>query len=549
MKVIYFCINFYTFRKVKGKRYLKRFLELFNSIDETTKTTEKVAALVEYFGSDENTIDKLWTVALFTHRRPPRTVSTTLLRAWSAEISGLPAWLFEETYHIVGDLAETIALVSPHNAGADTQALSFRINQIRQLKSMDESLKKQTIIQAWQEMDAESCFIFNKIITGGFRVGVSQKLIVKALSIHLKEEENRIAHRLMGNWHPDDTSWEELFLEDIHQADVSKPYPFYLAYSIEKELEEIGQSHEWSAEYKWDGIRGQLIKRKGQLFIWSRGEELVTEKYPEFDVLRNVWQDNFVIDGEILPYLDDKPLPFNDLQTRIGRKNLTSKILKEKPVILMAYDLLEYQGEDIRSLPYIQRRKYLHTLLLELNCDKILKLSMAYSYDNWQKYRDLHETASGLGAEGLMLKKNDSAYQIGRRKGDWWKWKIDPLTVDAVLIYAQRGHGRRATLYTDFTFAVWGEDGKLVPFAKAYSGLTDEEFKEISSFVKKNTLEKFGPVSAVKPELVFELAFEGIAKSPRHKSGIALRFPRMLRWRKDKSADQADHLASLLKLV
>lgn len=529
---------------------MKAFSALYRSIDESTKTNDKVLYLSEYFASDISDLDKLWTIALFTHRRPPRSVSTTLLRQWCAEVVQLPLWLFEETYHVVGDLAETISLIVPHADDEVDHSLSFWIQKVRLLKEMTEDAKKNVVIKSWKALDYEECFLFNKIITGGFRVGVSQNLVVKALAKYLEEEESRIAHRLMGNWHPDDTSWQELFEDNIHSADISKPYPFFLAYSLEQELDALGEPNLWSAEYKWDGIRGQVIKRKGEIFVWSRGEELVTEKYPEFSILNAVTsQDNFVIDGEILPYKNGVPMNFNDLQTRIGRKNLTAKILKDNPVVLMAYDLLEYQGEDIRNKPIVERRALLDKLLENIHHPNIFLSSHSYTFPDWQDYANMRASAGEKGAEGIMLKRLDSTYQTGRRKGDWWKWKVDPFTVDAVMIYAQRGHGRRANLYTDFTFAVWDDNGKLIPFTKAYSGLTDTEFGEISSFVKKNTIEKFGPVSAVKPELVFELAFEGIAKSSRHKSGIAVRFPRIKHWRKDKPAKEADHLSNLLALL
>ena len=529
---------------------MKTFAALYRAIDESTKTNDKVNHLAAYFASGVSDIDKLWTIALFTHRRPPRSVSTTLLRLWSSEISGLPLWLFEETYHVVGDLAETIALVVPNTTNNLDHGLTYWIQNIRRLKEMTEEAKKQFILDSWQKLDSETCFLFNKIITGGFRVGVSQNLIVKSLAKYLKEEESRIAHRLMGNWHPDDTSWQELFHDNIQSADISKPYPFFLAYSLEDELDSLGSPTDWSAEFKWDGIRGQVIKRQGDIFVWSRGEELVTEKYPEFNVLQTVTsQDNFVIDGEILPYKNGAPMNFNDLQTRIGRKNLTVKILKDHPVVLMAYDLLEFQGEDIRDKPIFERRMLLKQLLINLHQPNIFLSSQEYTFDDWQDYAKMRDDAASKGAEGVMLKKLNSTYQTGRRKGDWWKWKVAPFTVDAVMIYAQRGHGRRANLYTDFTFAVWDDEGKLVPFTKAYSGLTDIEFGEVSKFVRQNTLEKFGPVNAVKPELVFELAFEGIAKSSRHKSGIALRFPRIVRWRRDKPASEAEKLSNLIQML
>jgi DNA ligase-1 len=311
----------------------------------------------------------------------------------------------------------------------------------------------------------------------------------------------------------------------------------------------LGDPSLWYAERKWDGIRGQLISRNNEIFVWSRGEELVTDKFPEFNVLSSTVTTDFVLDGEIICYKDGQLLPFNVLQTRIGRKNVAKKHLAEAPVIMIAYDILEYKGEDLRELPMYERRELLESICGDLQPTGVIHLSPLVPFGKWGDLVIERENSREHHTEGLMLKKKDSIYQVGRKRGEWWKWKIDPMTVDAVMIYAQRGHGRRANLYTDYTFAVWDEEGKLVPFTKAYSGLTDAEFREISTWVRKNTVERFGPVSMVKPELVFEIAFEGIAESRRHKSGIALRFPRMKRWRKNKPPKEADTLANLKKLL
>jgi len=330
--------------------------------------------------------------------------------------------------------------------------------------------------------------------------------------------------------------------------DISRPYPFYLAYALEGEPENLGSPADWQLERKWDGIRGQLIVREDNLFVWSRGEELVTDKFPEYHPLAKLLPNGVVIDGEILPFKDGKPLTFNVLQTRIGRKNVTKKILESAPVILMAYDLLEYEGKDIRQTPLRERRALLEKVLAENPTHGLILLSEIVDVDQWQQAAEVRADSRAHFSEGLMVKRLDSDYKIGRKKGDWWKWKVDPLTIDAVMIYAQQGSGRRANLYTDYTFAVWDEE-KLVPFAKAYSGLTDKEFNKITAWVRKNTKERFGPVRSVKPELVFELAFEGINASSRHKSGVALRFPRMLRWRTDKKIEEANTLADLKKML
>lgn len=528
---------------------MKHFSQLFKSLDQTTKTTEKVNALINYFGraSDQ---DKIWAIALFSHKRPRRTVSTTLLREWAAEKSGIPQWLFEETYHVVGDLAETIAKIIPDSRVKESDKdLGVWIDYIIALKDQPDEFRKSQIMYAWDVLNGDERFLFNKIITGGFRVGVSQRLVTKALAKHTGLEENIVAHRLMGNWDPVDTSYESLILTENENDNLSRPYPFYLAYAVEGEVDDIGDSDEWAAEWKWDGIRGQLIRRKGQLFLWSRGEELVTDKYPELSILAEANCPDFVIDGEILAFKDDIPLKFQELQKRIGRKSVSKKLMKEIPIVIMAYDILELDGIDLRDTKYVQRRIELSRLIDAIPLHhNILKLSQEQEFTQWSELKSLREISRQRRTEGFMLKRKDSVYKTGRKKGDWWKWKIDPMTIDAVMIYAMRGHGRRANLYTDFTFAVWNDD-QLISFTKAYSGLTDDEFKKITYFVTKNTIDRFGPVRAVKPELVFEIAFEGIQESKRHKSGIALRFPRIKRWRTDKVASEANTIEDLRFLL
>ncbi|MEM7106403.1 MAG: ATP-dependent DNA ligase [Bacteroidota bacterium] len=525
---------------------MKDFVKLFNTIDQTTKTNAKVEALALYF-KNASDADRIWTIAILSHRRPRRTVTTTLLRTWAAEYGNLPLWLFEESYHVVGDLAETIALVLPKPLKQSNHPLSYWIEYIKALKDVEEEEKKVAILQAWNSLGHEARFIFNKLITGGWRIGISQKLMVRALSKFTGIEENLLAHRLMGNWDPSSTSFDELVLSENPLDDISKPYPFYLAYALEDEPVDLGQPEEWQAERKWDGIRGQIIIRKKEIFVWSRGEELITDKFPEFNSLVDALPEGTVLDGEILPFKDGKVLSFNVLQTRIGRKNISKKTLETAPVVLVAYDLLEFEGQDIRHESMAERRKKLESLLDSYRHESLL-LSPVVKFSDWDVLKKEQKDSRAHNCEGLMLKRKDSPYKIGRKKGDWWKWKVEPLTIDAVMIYAMRGHGRRANLYTDYTFAVWNGD-ELVSFAKAYSGLKDTEFQEITRFVKQNTVERFGPVRSVKPELVFELAFEGINRSKRHKSGVALRFPRMKRWRKDKSASEANTLDDLLNLL
>ncbi|MCW8981496.1 MAG: ATP-dependent DNA ligase [Altibacter sp.] len=528
---------------------MKAFAQLIKKLDSTNKTTRKVAALTDYF-LKAGDADKLWTIAILSHRRPKRPVNTTLLRQWATEISGIPLWLFEESYHIVGDLAETIALVVPSSEGQTDKSLSQYISEISALKDLPEARKKRYLQENWLQQNYFERFVFNKIITGSFRIGVSQKLMTRALSKATGIDEDILAYKLMGDWTPETTTYKKLILEENEDDYLSKPYPFYLAYAVENDFQkELDPIDQWSFEHKWDGIRAQVILRNDEVFVWSRGEELVTDKYPEFQRFLKVIPNGTVLDGEILPFSNGSIGNFNALQTRIGRKNLSKALLEKTPVILVAYDLLEWQGKDIRLEPFSKRRKLLDRLIEDCDCDAIgLYLSTTMEFTSWKAAAAERARSREKRSEGLMLKQKESPYLVGRKKGDWWKWKIDPFTIDAVLTYAMRGHGRRANLYTDYTFALW-DKGELVTFAKAYSGLTDAEFRQVDAWIKKNTLERFGPVRSVTPHHVFEIAFEGIAESTRHKSGIATRFPRIVRWRKDKPIVEANTLDDLKALI
>lgn len=525
---------------------MKRFADLFTSLDQSNKISDKLGALKHYFLNAPDD-DRLWTIALFTHKRPKRQVNTKLLRQWCCELAEIPDWLFEESYQTVGDLAETLSLLLPLKTKTDDRSLSYWINFLMDMEKSDEAEKKKKILYAWDVMDKDERFIFTKIITGGFRVGVSQNLITQAVADAFEMKKTEVAHRIMGDWQPGKITFQELIQSKNISDDLSRPYPFFLAHPIDRVLEELGQIEDWQIEWKWDGIRGQIINRRGQIFIWSRGEELVTEKFPELLEMASLLPENSVLDGEILSFGDNGPLSFSILQTRIGRKNITNKVLREAPVSFIAYDLLELNGNDLRTLTLSQRRKKLEDIALHIENRK-LKLSPLVTSENWEELQQLHSKSREMMAEGFMLKRKNSPYEVGRKRGHWWKWKIEPLTIDGVMIYAQKGHGRRANLYSDYTLAVW-EGEMLVPFAKAYSGLTDAEIKEVDKYVKQNTKERFGPVRTVKPGLVFEIAFEGIQESPRHKSGIALRFPRIQRWRKDKPIEEANTLDELKALL
>jgi DNA ligase 1 len=526
---------------------MNQFAELVSVLAVSTKTNDKLDALASYFQT-ANDKDKVWVIALFSGRRPKRAVNSTQLGAWCIELTALPGWLFEESYHVVGDLAETIALLLPENIESRaSHPLHYYLETLMSIEKEAESIRKQFIVSSWQSMNRSERFVFNKLITGGFRIGISQKSMVNALARSVKLDPSIIAHRISGNWDPVTTNFDELLSEQATANDNSKPYPFYLAYALEENPKALGEPGEWQAEWKWDGIRGQLIKRNNELFVWSRGEELMTEKFPEYSTMKEFLPNGIALDGEIIPSENGRPLPFALLQTRIGRKNVSKKQLQETPITFFTYDMMEYDGADIRESLLAERRLLLEKIVRQVNHPALI-LSPIINFTTWEELANLREQSRNMGSEGIMLKRKNSSYQVGRKRGDWWKWKIDPLVIDAVMIYAQKGHGRRSNLYTDYTFAVKDGD-KLVSFTKAYSGLTDKEFAEVDSFVKRNSLEKFGPVRTVKPELVFEIAFEGIAASKRHKSGVALRFPRINRWRKDKKADEINTLEDLKKML
>lgn len=525
---------------------MKHFAELISTLESTNKTNAKIDAMVHYLNTaPEN--DKLWFLALFTGKRPKRPVNTNLLKQWALEIIQLPEWLFLESYSSVGDLGETLSLILPPPENDIQKSLSQWMTELIHLKDQTDEEKKRYVTESWNGLDYTERFIFNKLIGGSFRIGVSKKLLITALSKYSDIDSNQLMHSIMGKWNVDEMNFDDLITGTNINPDNSKPYPFCLAYPLEKETQELGKPEEWQAEYKWDGIRGQLIKRNTEIFIWSRGEELVTPQFPELVTALEHIPGNFVLDGEILAVNDDEVLNFNELQKRLNRKTITPKMLREIPVKVFVYDILEFNDEDLREKPLSERRKILENLIETYPVEHI-KISGSVPFKNWDDLIAIRENSRENNSEGLMLKQKNSHYHSGRKKGDWWKWKVDALTIDAVLIYAQKGSGRRSGYYTDYTFAV-KKDDQLVTIAKAYSGLTDKEIMEVSRFATKNSLEKFGPVRTVKPELVFEIAFEGIGFSNRHKSGVALRFPRIVRWRRDKKADEIDDIEEVKKLI
>lgn len=523
---------------------MKKFSRLISRLEQSNKTNDKITALVDYF-SEADDADKIWVIALFTGKKPKRTINTSLLKEWIIEITGLPTWLFVESYHNVGDLSETIALLLPPATSESDIPLHQWILELKNLLHSSDEEKKSFVLNAWEKLNTQERFVFNKLISGNFRIGISSKNLIHALAKLSGLDSNHITHSIMGKWDPTEISFSDL-MDGLHvNTDSSWPYPFCLAYPIDVPVHELGSVDNWQAEWKWDGIRGQIIKRNDELFIWSRGEELVTDQFPELHVALSGLPNGTVIDGEILAVRDGEVLSFSTLQQRLNRKIIYKKQLEQAPVAFYAYDVMEYGGMDYRAEPLRKRRAVLEQLL---PIATTILTAPIVPFDSWDGLVVERKKSRELNSEGIMLKHQDSLYHSGRKRGDWWKWKIEPFTIDVVMIYAQKGSGRRANFFTDYTFAVRAGD-QFITIAKAYSGLTDKEIKEVNSFVVKNAIEKFGPVRTVKPELVFEIAFEGIAVSKRHKAGLALRFPRIVRWRRDKKVDDINTLEDLQVLL
>ena len=529
---------------------MRRFARLYADLDATTKTNAKIDAMAAYFEAAPAQ-DAAWALYFLTGERLKRLIGSRTLRAWAQELAELPDWLVDDSYAAVGDTAETVALLVDATVGGAGEVdelglAAWMEERILPLRRLDEAGQKDAIQGWWRRLDREQRFVVNKLLTGGFRVGVSQGLVVRAIAEVSGLDGAVVSHRLMGGWQPSAANYTALMRGDDGAADASRPYPFFLASQLEAEPETLGPLDDWLVEWKWDGIRGQLVKRQGAVYLWSRGEELVTERFPEIERAGLGLADGTVLDGEILAWDDEGVMPFAALQKRIGRLKLSAKILKEAPVRFLAYDLLEDEGVDIRAVPQAERRRRLERVVE--GARDAIGTSALVEAASWAELAELRARSRERRVEGLMLKRKDAPYQVGRKRGDWWKWKIAPLTVDAVLIYAQAGSGRRANLFTDYTFAVWS-DGELVPFAKAYSGLDDKEIAELDRWIRRHTIERFGPVRSVPAEQVFELAFEGIQRSARHKSGIAVRFPRIARWRRDKPPAEADTLGGVKALL
>jgi DNA ligase-1 len=535
---------------------MKMFAKLFDELDSTTSTNEKITALARYFRLAPPS-DALWAVLLLTGRINRKTLTANALKKLFLTATQYPEWLYDECYSQVGDTAETLSLLAQtlklcrksEDSLEERTLTEWLDSEIPILGKIEtEELKAQAILRHWKALSSLEVFIFNKLLTGGFRVGVSEKIVIRGLSEVFEVPTDQIAHRMTGLGTTEQKTFEQLISKDVFEVSHNQPYPFCLAHAWQERKDASWDPGAWSIEWKYDGIRSQIIHREENVWIWSRGEDLVTDSFPELEKIFHRLPIGTVIDGEIVVIKENHIQPFQELQKRLGRKKVAAAILKDSPAGFIAYDLLEMDGQDIRQMPFQVRRQYLEKLMMPLLTEQI-RLSKTLRVETLEDLETLRLESRVHEAEGLMIKAKNSPYSVGRKTGTWWKHKVDPLTLDAVLIYAQAGSGRRANLYTDYTFALRNDSGELVPFAKAYSGLDQTEIEELDSWIRRNTKEKFGPVRSVTPLHVFEIGFEGIAKSGRHKSGIAVRFPRILRWRRDKKPVDADTLSTAFHLM
>lgn len=534
---------------------MRRFCELYFELDQTTRTSEKVAALRRYFLEAEPR-DAAWALHVLSGGKLIRAVPHRLLRQWAAEVSGYPMWLIDECYPPVGDLSEVLALILPAPPHADGEGTAEPLHQVIEqhvlpLPKLDEASRRQKVVQVWSRTDERQKFLFHKLILGEFRVGVARTLVIRAAAEAAGVEPAVMAHRLSGTWSPTEAEFRRIMSSGGGEVDPARPYPFYLAYPLDIAPEELGEIGDWHIEWKWDGIRAQLIHRAEDALVWSRGEELLTPGFPEIETVGRSLLGGTVLDGEIVAWEHERPMTFGMLQRRIHRKKVEPRLFPEVPVTFIAYDLLEHEGRDVREQPLSQRRQMLEAIVAAtrgIDEQLPLRISPAVDVASWADLVERMNEARERGVEGFMIKRLDSPYGVGRQRGQWWKWKVDPYSIDAVLIFAAHGHGVRAGIFTDYTFGVWS-GGELVPVAKAYSGLTKAEIAEVDRFIRRHTIQRFGSVHQVEPRLVFEIGFENIRRSTRHKSGVAVRFPRMLRWRRDKTPEEADALDTLQSLL
>lgn len=524
---------------------MRKFAALFRALDQSSRGADSLSALLRYLKSTDDP-DRLWAIALLTNKRPKTVLKINVIRNWAIESAALPMWLFEASQELVGDITEAIAYMLPQASEKAPKSLSWWMDEILGLKGMTELEQKKMVQRAWTLLSSEERIMYNKLLTGNFKMRISQTLITQALSGITGKTTTALSYRLTRDWNPRGMNFKQVFLDDVSGELISEPFPFYLAYGLDRKLEELGPIKDWLIERKWDGLRGQIIIRENQIFVWSRTQELITDKCPEYKVLLGVLPDGTVLDGTMLAFKDDRPLAYPFLQKRLNRSALTKKQIAELPLVFVAHDLLEYGGKDIRAKPLSERKALLEQLLQENEPSEILLLSDQIEVDHWSGLDELRASSRAAYCDGLLIKHKNSTYKAGRIEGDWWKWKVDPMSIHAVLTYAQRDQGGGP--YTKFTFGVW-EGDQLVTFAKCAAGLSTEELAELNVFIKNNTLERFGPVRSVKADLVFEISFEGIIVSSRHKSGLSIQHPLIKHWCKNISAKEANSLSDLKALL
>ena len=537
---------------------MEAFATLFERLDQTTSTNEKVRIMAEFFRKqDAETC--AWTLFFLSGQKPKQLVGSAKLRQWSQALVNYPDWMVEDCYAAVGDTAEMVSLMLAATGrtgeSQPTGALSlgeWMSHRLLPLANMDDDSRRRHIIGWWQQLQPKEIFILNKLLTGSLRIGVSETLVYRALAEVLALPQAVVASRLVGTWRPSGEFFTSLGLSADktscgEQTESLLPLPFCLAAPLDRQPAELGDIGEWQCEWKWDGVRCQAVKAGTMLEIWSRGEERITNALPDLARALAKVPGDWIIDGEIVAGDWKRPGSFHALQKRLNRKNPSAALVAANPVSFLAYDLLHLNGEPWTHRPLTERRDGLQALL-DPPVTADIGLSPLLTPSSWAEVAALRSVARSHGAEGVMIKGRRTRYETGRKRGIWFKWKTDPLTIDAVLTAAQPGTGRRASLYTDYTFSLW-KGQELIPVAKAYSGLNDAEVRELDGWIRKHTAERFGPVRAVEPLRVFELGFEGISRSDRHKSGFAVRFPRILRERTDKTPDDADTISSLQQLL
>jgi len=512
---------------------MRLFGQLLQACLQEPKTLQKISLLSDYF-NEESPENMPMALHFLMGENMGRFCSGRQLREWAAQLLGLPDWLVDESYEALGDNSETISLLFPNKPSSLAHDLKAVCERIQQLKSEPIDVKKDWIIDVWSKSSRDDIYTFNKLLGGGIRIGASKKNVLKALSRTVHLDVDILEQRLLGTWEPTKIAYDALVNPDDIAGKGTCPYPFFLASPIQDVDATLMPFSDWQIEPKWDGIRAQLVHRQEGTQLWSRGNDLISDQFP--DILDSASELPYgVYDGEVLAWGADGPQPFADLQKRLNRKKVTRQLLASIPCIMMLYDCLEFEGVDVREQALHERCKKIRDLRPPFYTSNPLTLNGVSALNDYVK------NARNNRVEGVIIKRLSSAYKSGRVRGDWWKLKVDPLLLDVVIMYAQKGKGIRSGLFTDYTFGVW-DNNQLVPIGKAYSGLTNDEIKQVHQILNNHLTDRFGPVRGVSPCVVLEVAFDSIQESPRHKSGLALRFPRINRLRLDKPVEEANSL-------